>query len=310
MKSRIIITEFMDSAAVQSLRTDHDVRYDPELGLRREELAAALADADALIVRNRTQVDSELLAGAARLKAVGRLGVGLENIDQAYCAGRGIRVIPAVGANADAVAEYVVSLVMVLLRGFVFSSQQVAQGQWPRAALSSGREAAGKCLGLVGYGSVGQRVGALARAVGLRVIAFDPVLPADNKVWASAARCETLDTLFRDANAVSLHVPYTRENAGLVDARRLALMKPGSILINTARGGIVDEAALAQALRGGQLAAAAVDVFEHEPLPAASVLADCPNLLLTPHIAGVTHESNERVSALIAQRVAEALRTS
>lgn len=308
MTQRIVISEFMDEAAVQTLRAGFDVLYDPELGLRREALALALRGADALVVRNRTQVDAELLQAAHRLVAVGRLGVGLENIDQAACAARGIAVIPAVGANAAAVAEYVVALAMGLLRGFLFSSGEVAQGRWPRAQLACGREVAGKVLGLAGYGSVGQRVGQLGRAVGMRVMAYDPMLPAAHPAWRDATRCEDLDTLVREADVLSLHMPFTPQNMHLLDARRLALMKQGAVLVNTARGGIVDEAALAGALRSGALAGAAVDVFEHEPLPAGSVLAGCPNLFLTPHVAGVTQESNERVSALIAQRIAEVLR--
>ncbi len=308
MRRRIVISEFMDAAAVQALRDAFDVVYDPDLVDRPAELAGALRDADALIVRNRTQVNGELLAGATGLVAVGRLGVGLENIDQAYCGSRSIAVLPAVGANAAAVAEYVVGLAMVLLRGFLFSSEEVAAGGWPRARLASGREIAGKAIGLAGYGSVGQRVGELARAVGMRVLAYDPVLPPTHPAWRDTARCEELDDLFRQADVVSLHMPYTPQNAGLVDDRRLGLMKPGSVLVNTARGGIVDEPALARALRSGALGAAAVDVFAREPLPPGSALAGCPNLFLTPHVAGVTHESNERVSALIAQRIAEILR--
>lgn len=307
-RRRIVISEFMDDAAVQGLREDFEVLYAADLVDRPGELAEAVRDADALIVRNRTQVNGELLASASRIVAVGRLGVGLDNIDQPYCASRGIAVHPAVGANAGAVAEYVVSLAMALLRGFLFSSSEVASGEWPRARLAFGREVAGKKLGLVGYGSVGQRVGELARAVGMRVLAFDPVLPPAHPAWRDARQCEQMDDLFREADVVSLHLPYTRQNDNLVDARRLGLMKRDAVLVNTARGGIVDEAALARALRSGALAGAAVDVFAHEPLPAGSALAGAPNLFLTPHIAGVTHESNERVSALIAQRIAESLR--
>ena len=308
MAKRIVISEFMDEAAVQTLRADFDVLYDPALGLQRAALAQALQGADTLIVRNRTQVDAQLLQSAERLVAVGRLGVGLDNIDQAYCSGRGIAVIPAVGANAAAVAEYVVALAMVLLRGFMFSSSEVAEGRWPRDKLASGREAAGKLLGLVGYGSIGQPVGQLARALGMRVIAYDPMLDAAHPAWSDALRCEDLDRVLREADVVSLHLPFTPGNAQLIGGRRLASMKPGAVLVNTARGGIVDEAALAQALRSGALAGAAVDVFAQEPLPGGSVLAGCPNLILTPHIAGVTQESNERVSALIAQRIAQVLR--
>ena len=307
MTKKIVISEFMDEAAVDSLRTSFDVLYDPELALQRPALARALQDADGLIVRNRTQVDRELLAGAGKLVAVGRLGVGLENIDQDCCARQGVAVIPAVGANAAAVAEYVISMAMVLMRGFLFSSASVAQGLWPRAQLASGLEAAGKTMAIVGFGSVGQSVGKLAQAMNMRVIAYDPVLPPAHPAWINAVRCPDLDALLRAADVVTLHLPFTPENANLVSDRELAIMKKGAVLINTARGGLVNEQALVRALRSGMLAAAAVDVFEQEPLPADSVLADCPNLFLTPHIAGVTQESNVRVSSLIARRIAEVL---
>ena len=307
MTKKIVISEFMDEAAVDTLRTSFDVLYAPELALQRPALSQALQDADALIVRNRTKVDPELLAGASKLVAVGRLGVGLDNIDQDYCASHGIAVIPAVGANAAAVAEYVVSMAMVLMRGFLFSSSSVAAGLWPRAQLASGVEAAGKTLGIVGFGSVGQCVGQLAQAMNMRVIAYDPRLDPTHPAWVQALRCPDLDTLFRDADAVTLHLPLTPENTHLIDDRQLALMKKNAVLINTARGGVVNEQALARALTSGRLAAAAVDVFGQEPLPAGSVLAHCPNLFLTPHIAGVTQESNVRVSSLIAQRITEIL---
>jgi (S)-sulfolactate dehydrogenase len=307
MAKKIVICEFMDEAAVDALRASFDVVYDLELGVRRPALAKALLDADALIVRNRTQVDFDLLANAGKIVAVGRLGVGLENIDQEYCASRGIAVIPAVGANAAAVAEYVVSMAMVLMRGFLFSSKAVADGLWPRGLLSSGCEAASKTIGIVGFGSVGQTVGKLAQAMNMRVIAYDPVLAPTHPAWDEAVRCPHLDTLLREADIVSLHVPLTSENINLIEERRLALMKKSAVLINTARGGVVNEPALAKALRAGTLAAAAVDVFEQEPLPTDSALADCPNLFLTPHIAGVTQESTVRVSSLIAQRITEVL---
>ena len=308
MQKKIVISEFMDEAAVDTLRRSFEVLYAPDLGLQRAALAKALENADALIVRNRTRVDPELLAGASKLVAVGRLGVGLDNIDQNYCATHGIAVIPALGANAEAVAEYVISMAMVLMRGFLFSSKSVADGLWPREQLASGMESAGKTIGIVGYGSVGQRVSALAQAMHMRVIAYDPILDSAHSALDGVLRCAELDTLLRDADVVSLHVPLTPESTHLIDAGQLALMKKHAVLINTARGGLVNEQALVRALTSGMLAAAAVDVFEHEPLPAGSALADCPNLFLTPHIAGVTQESNVRVSSLIAQRIAEVFR--
>jgi (S)-sulfolactate dehydrogenase len=305
---RVVITEFMDAPAVGALAAAHDTRYLPDLVDRPEALAAEAAEADALIVRNRTQVRGALLAGAHRLRVVGRLGVGLDNIDMPGCEARGITVIPATGANAQAVAEYVVGAAMLLLRGAYQSTGEVAAGKWPRAALSGGREIAGKALGVVGFGDIGRRVARLGRALGMEAAAYDVALPASAPVWRDE-RVEPLDldALLGASDVVTLHVPLVAATRNLIDARRLASMRRGAILVNTARGGVVDEAALCVALASGHLGGAALDVFEHEPLPAGSPLADAPNLLLTPHVAGLTQEANARVSTMIAERVLAAL---
>jgi (S)-sulfolactate dehydrogenase len=307
--TRIVITEFMDLPAVASLQGDFDVDYEPDLVEDRAGLLARVASADALIVRNRTRVDAALLGAAPRLRAVGRLGVGLDNIDVPACLAAGIAVFPATGANSLAVAEYVIATAMVLLRGAYLSSADVAAGKWPRPRLSNGRETAGKTLGLVGFGGIGRMTARLAQGLGMRVLASDPLLAADSPAWkeTGVGRRE-LDALLREVDVLSLHVPLTETTRGLLDAARLALMKPDAVLINTARGGIVDEAALAAALRAGRLGAAALDVFDAEPLPAGSALAEAPNLILTPHIGGVTRESNERVSTLVAALVGDFLK--
>ena len=305
---RIVICEFMDEAAVARLAATHRTLYDESLVERPAELHTALASADALIVRNRTRVDSALLVSAPLLSVVGRLGVGLDNIDLDACAARNITVIPATGANATAVAEYVICMAMMLLRGAYRSSSSVASGEWPRATLSRGKEVSGKTLGIVGFGGIGRLTGRLGRAMGMRVIGFDALIPDDATVWTEeATEPHSLDALLANADVVSLHVPFTQTTRHLIDASRLAQMKRGAILINSARGGVVDEAALAAALMSGHLAGAALDVFEREPLAAESPLAGCPNLVLTPHVAGVTLESNVRVSMLIAEKVAAAL---
>jgi (S)-sulfolactate dehydrogenase len=305
---RIIICEFMDDAAVAGLSARHDVRYDKDLVDRRSELLTALAQADALIVRNRTQVDGELLGAAPALKVVGRLGVGLDNIDVTACRARNVEVIPAIGANALAVAEYVIGAAMFLLRGTYQATDAVAAGKWPRGALSNGREIGGKTLGLIGFGGIGRLTGQLGRGMGMRVIGHDPQLPDTAPIWAAeGTQATTMEQVLAQADVVSLHVPLTNATRGLVDGARLATMKKGAILVNTARGGVVDEAAVAAALRAGTLGGAALDVFTAEPLPAGSPLAGCPNLLLTPHVAGVTAESNVRVSTLIADKVAQHL---
>ena len=305
---RVVISEFMDQAAVAVLAVRFEVASDADLGEHRDKLKRLLTDADALIVRNKTQVDGELLAAAPQLKVVGRLGVGLDNIDVLQCKSRGIEVIPATGANALAVAEYVIAAALILLRGAYSSTEAVAAGKWPRAALSGGRELARKTLGVIGFGQIGQLTGRLARALGMKVIGFDALIPTEHPMWsAERTAARKFDEVLRDADVISIHVPLTPATRGLIDADRLALMKADAVLINTSRGEIVNEAALAAALKSGKLGGAALDVFEHEPLAAGSPLAGCPHLLLTPHIAGVTRESNVRVSSMIAEKVAAAL---
>jgi len=306
--ARIVICEFIDERALPALRAKHDVLYDAKLVDDAPRLAAEAAKADALIVRNRTQVRGELLAALKRCKVIGRLGVGLDNIDVPGCESRGMQVIPATGANALSVAEYVIAAAMMLLRGAYQSTAAVAAGQWPRTALSNGRETAGKTLGLIGFGSIGQLTAKLAQALGMTVTAFDAMMDQDHPAYvAGGVRAAGLDELIASADVVSLHVPLVDSTRNLFDAGRIAAMKRGAVLVNTARGGIVDEVALAAALKSGHLGGAAIDVFASEPVPASAHFADCPNLLLTPHIAGVSAESNERVSFMIADKVLEAL---
>jgi (S)-sulfolactate dehydrogenase len=299
MRRRVVISEFMDQPAVDRLAGRHEVDYRPRLVDEPAALAAALPGAIAWIVRNRTSVRGDLLAAARDVRVVGRLGVGLDNIDVEACAARGIEVIPATGANAESVAEYVVSAALVLLRNAFFSTRAVEAGTWPRQTLSQGREASGKVIGIVGYGNIGQLTARKAEALGMRVMSYDPQV--------AGATTRDLDELLAASDVVSLHIPLTPQTRGLLGAERLGRMKRDAILINTARGGIVDEAALAAMLREGRLGGAALDVFDQEPLAAGSPLAGAPRLILTPHIAGVSVESNERVSALIAERVAAAL---
>jgi (S)-sulfolactate dehydrogenase len=307
--SRIVICEFIDERALPRLRAKHEVLYDAKLVDDAPRLAAEAAQADALIVRNRTQVRGALLAALVRCKVIGRLGVGLDNIDVPGCEAKGMQVIPATGANALSVAEYVIGAAMLLLRGAYQSTAAVVDGQWPRNALSNGRETAGKTLGLIGFGSIGQLTAKLAQALGMQVIAFDAMMNPDHPAYArSGVRAAGLDELIASADVVSLHVPLVDSTRNLFSAQRIAAMKRGAVLINTARGGIIDEVALAAALKSGQLGGAAIDVFASEPLAASAHFAGCPNLLLTPHVAGVSAESNERVSFLIADKVLEALR--
>lgn len=250
--SDVVISEFMDGDAVEALRARLKVRYEPDLADHPIRLADYLHAARALIVRNRTRVDAKLLATAPRLRVVGRLGVGLDNIDLDYCRHRGIRVLPAIGANNIAVAEYVIATMLILVRGSFGATGTMLAGKWPRTALVGG-EIYGRELGLVGFGGIARAVACRARGLGLVVRAFDPGLNVADGVWAQ------------------------------------------------------HDAALSSALREGRLSGAALDVFETEPLPAHSMFHDLGNLVLTPHIAGVTRESNARVSRMIGEAVLQTL---
>lgn len=302
----IVITEFMDETAVEALRARYAVHHDPDLFGKPDELAALIAEVPAVIVRNQTQMRGTVLDAARKLQVIGRLGVGLDNIDMAACAERGIRVFPATGANSLSVVEYVIGTAMTLLRGAYFANAAMLAGEFPKTKLI-GREIAGKRMGLVGFGAIARDVARHARALGMEVVAYDPYVVADDEAWALAERSE-LDAVLGRADVISLHLPLTPQTRGLINAEAFARMKPDAILINAARGGVMDEAALVAALRAGKLGGAAIDVFEEEPLrDGAKIFADTPNLILTPHIAGNTVESNGRVSGLVAERVMAAL---
>jgi (S)-sulfolactate dehydrogenase len=305
--SDIVISEFMDQAAIDAILRGRDVLYDPTLVDDKDRLYAALADCRALIVRNRTQVRAPLLDAAPRLKVVGRLGVGLDNIDVDACAAHKIIVRPASGANDLSVAEYVITAALLLRRRAWYATSRLAAGEWPRMELIGG-ELSGARLGLIGFGAIARLTATKAAALGMTVAAFDPFLPPDHAAWLNVAR-QSFEEILSSCDVVSLHTPLTPQTRRMLDGAALRRMRSGAILINAARGGIVDESALAAALSGGHLGGAALDVFETEPLTpaAAAVFKGIPNLILTPHIAGVTEESNVRVSDVTARAVIAAL---
>lgn len=304
--SDIVISEFMDEEAVETLRADFEVTFDPTLVEDRERLLGAGRGTRALIVRNRTQVDQALLARYPDLKAVGRLGVGLDNIDLEACREKNVAVMPAYGGNTVAVSEYVLAAVLMLRRGAYLSTPRVMAGEWPRQALM-GHESAGCMLGLVGFGAIARDVAKRAHCLGMQVVAHDPFVAEDDPAWNGVERVASLQALLPRVDALSLHVPLTDGTRHLIGREALSRMKRGSVVINTSRGGIVDEAALAESLRAGHLGGAMLDVYEREPLMQGSVLAGVENLVATPHIAGVTHESNQRISWITVDNVRHAL---
>jgi (S)-sulfolactate dehydrogenase len=307
----IVITEFMDAEAVEKTARNYDVYFDSQLVDKPDELKTLLADARGLVVRNRTRVDAELLHAAPHLKVVGRLGVGLDNIDLQACEARGVTVCPATGANDAAVAEWVIATAMLLVRGAFFSNAQLLNGEWPRAE-AMGHEIAGKTLGLIGYGQIARYTARLAQSLGVNVVAFDPFVSAEDNCWKTITRIGELFALLRTADIVSLHVPLNDSTRHLLDDKAIAQMKKGAILVNAARGGVLDENALVAAMKSGRIRGAALDVFEDEPLTASSAakFADLPNLVLTPHIGGVTIESNQRVSQVTMDNIRRVLEAS
>ncbi|MBX2855832.1 MAG: hydroxyacid dehydrogenase [Rhodobacteraceae bacterium] len=307
-RARVLVCEFIDEAALANAPEDVVIDYQPNLAADRAALLAALTDVDGLVVRNLTKVDDALLAAAPSLVAIGRIGVGLENFDLAACAARGVAVFPATGANAVSVAEYVFATALRLLRGDLRGNDALCAGAWPREAMIMG-EIAGRSMAIIGLGHCGGAVARRARAFDMRVLAVDPYLPASAAAWTGVERVE-LDQALAEADVLSLHAPLTDETRHLINPAALARMKPGSILINSARGPVIDLAAVAAALRCGRLGGAAIDVYPEEPLTAeaASVFDGAPNLLLTPHIAGVTRESNRRVSILAVTQTLSELR--
>lgn len=308
----IVITEFIHDDAVAELRRDFAVHYDRELVHRPAELPALLAGARGLIVGNLTRVNDALLDIGPKLIAVGRLGVGTERIDMAACERRGVKVFPAFGANHVAVAEYTIGAMVALLRDGAFRvNEAMLAGAFPRRTLN-GHEAYERRFGIIGLGRIGKAVASRAKAFEMEVVACDPYLADDDPAWALVDARVDLDTLLATSDVVGFHAPYGVETHHLIDAAALAKMKPGAILINPARGGVVDEATVVEAVRDGRLFGAALDVFETEPVTAESArhLAGARNLILSPHVAGVTEETNRRIGIVTATRVRDAIRAA
>ncbi len=306
--ARVVVSEWVDGAALERLRERHEVVVDPDLHADRPRLLAALVDAEALLVRNLTHVDSELLDAAPRLRVIGRVGVGLERIDVAAAEERDVIVSWAPGTNATSVAEYVIGAVIALRRRFEAATSHVRGGGWQRQAFM-GSEVAGSTLGIVGLGDIGARVARRALALRMQLLAVDPfVHQSTQAVQEYAIELVTLEELLGRADALTLHVPLLPTTRDLIDAAALAQMPRGAVLVNTARGELVDEEAIAEALRSGQLGGAALDVRRGEPPASPDPLAGCPNLILTPHVAGVTHQANARASAHAVEEVLRVLR--
>ena len=272
-----------------------------------EELAAAIADADALLVRSATQVPASALEHARRLRVIGRAGAGVDTIDVDAATAKGIAVMNAPDGNTLAAAEHALSLLFALARHIPRADAGMKAGQWPKAGLT-GFELEGKKLGVIGLGRIGGTVARKAQGIGMEVAAYDPFLPP-SAAGKGSVPLKSLDDLLAWADIVTLHIPRTKETTHLLSEARLRSMKQGAYLINAARGGLVDEAALLRLLDEGHLGGAALDTFATEPLPADSPLRPHPKLILTPHLGASTSEAQQAVSTILARQVIDFVAT-
>tara|TARA_B110000093_G_scaffold178961_1_gene218319 strand:+ start:221 stop:1147 length:927 start_codon:yes stop_codon:yes gene_type:complete len=304
---KILITEFMEQESVDIISDAFDVIYDPTLHENLESLSSQIAAVDAVIVRNKTQLTEALLLKAKNLTFVGRLGVGLDNIDTEFCSNNNIFVQPATGMNADSVAEYVIACSLSLLKNIPISHSGTVSGQWPRTSVES-RELGGKTLGLLGFGVIGKKVSRLAQVFGAKVIAYDPFVissDADNL----GVTLTSQEELFRLSDVISIHLPLTDETRGLMNSGSFNKMKKTPIIINSSRGSIINENDLLKAYKEKLIGGFALDVYNTEPVTAEfyKEITSSMNCILTPHTSGVTVESNIRVSQFIAEKVVKFL---
>lgn len=305
MTYRVLVADAIAASGLLPLSQDSRFELVTKTGLKGEELARAIADVDAVLVRSATTITRDALKYAQRLKVIGRAGVGVDNIDVAAATERGVAVLNAPAGNTVSAAELAFALMLSLARRIPPADRSMKAGEWDRKSFT-GTELLGKTLGLVGAGRIGGEVARRARAFGMRVIAYDPYLTSE-RAQSLDIELASLDTVIETADVISLHTPLTEATAGMIGAPELARMKPGALLVNAARGGVVDEAALVHALERGQLGGAALDVFAEEPLPDADPLRWAPNLVLTPHLGASTHEAQQNVAVEIAHAVRGAL---
>jgi D-3-phosphoglycerate dehydrogenase len=302
---RILVADKIAREGLAPLAADPRFVLVEKPGLKGDELAEAIADADAVLVRSATKITRESLARATRLKMIGRAGVGVDTIDVEAATERGVAVMNAPAGNTISAAELAFALLASLVRRIPAADRSMKAGQWERTAFS-GSELYRKTLGLIGAGRIGSEVAGRARAFGMRVMAYDPYLSPD-AARAAGMELAPLEAVLREADAISLHVPLTDSTRGLLSDERLALLKPTAVIINAARGGLMDEAALIRRLSEGKIAGAAIDVFETEPLPADHPLRALPNVILTPHLGASTEEAQLNVALEIAEAVKAAL---
>src|SRR4051812_7420755 len=301
-RKRILVVEPLADEGLDILRADHEVEV--KVGMSRDEFLRVLPEYDALLVRSQVQADAEAIAAGTRLQVIGRAGVGVDNIDLPAATEAGIVVVNAPTGNTIAAAEHTLALLFALARHIPEADASLRRGEWKRSQFT-GRELRGKTLGIIGLGKIGMTIADRARAMEMEVLGHDPYVTEDAAALRGV-KLLSMDELIRRADAITVHVPLTRSTRNLIGEAEIASMKPGAYLVNVARGGVIEEAALAKALSEGRLGGAAVDVFTEEP-PKESPLLSAPNTILTPHLGASTAEAQTRVAVEAAEQVLDVL---
>ena len=300
---KVLVADPIAPEGIEILKTVAEVHV--KTGLPKEELAAIIGEYDALAVRSETKVTAEIIAAAKNLKIIGRAGVGVDNIDVEAATNRGILVVNSPEGNTLAAAELTVAMLLALARNIPQADQSLRAGRWDRKKYM-GSEVYGKTLGVIGLGKIGREVISRLQSFGMSVLGYDPYLKPE-QAEALGIKLVDLDTLYKKSDYITVHVPKTKETTGMINGEKLALMKPTVRLINVARGGIFDEAAVAEAAKSGKIAGAAIDVFSTEPAPADNPLLGIPNIVTTPHLGASTEEAQVNVAIDIAEQIVEVL---
>ena len=301
--TKILITEFINQNSIENLKKKFEIKYDEKIYGNKLKLENIIHNYEGLIVRNKTQIDSNVLKNAKKLKFIGRLGVGLDNIDTEFCKNKNIHVQPATGMNADSVAEYVVSSSMSLIKKIPMFHNGTIKGEWPRTAIRSA-EINQKFLGIIGFGTIGKKVAKFCSKNGLKILAYDPYINEINDKEIDA-KLSNLDEIYEKSDIISIHLPLTDETKNMINKSSFSKMKNNPIIINTSRGSIINENDLIDAYHEKIISGFALDVFENEPIESKFYNKIVPgmNCILTPHISGVTTESNIRVSDFIVKKI-------
>ena len=300
--TKILITEFINQNSLENLNKKFDVKYDEKLCENKIEIEKIIKDYDGLIVRNKTQVNSEILKNASNLKFIGRLGVGLDNIDTEYCKNKNFYVQPATGMNADSVAEYVLSSSLSLIKKIPMFHSGTIKGEWPRTKIKAA-EINQKCLGIIGFGIIGKKVAEYSLKNGLNVLAYDPYIKEINDKEINV-KLSNLNEIFEKSDIISIHLPLTEETKNIINKETLEFFPKGAIITNSARGDMINDEAMVQALINRRIYAIGLDVYNGEPEIHPGYL-NLPNAFILPHLGSATKKTRTAMADLAIDNIVE-----